>query len=48
MKSEVQQFYEAVQAKLGGTVPWEQLHPLDQIQFTEACNVIFQIGSINR
>lgn len=43
-KSEVEKFYEAVQAKLGGNVPWYELHPYHQNEFTEACNTIAMIA----
>lgn len=42
--SEVEQFYKAVQEKLGGNVPWERLPPSWQEEFTHACSVIAQIA----
>lgn len=41
--SEVEQFYVAIQTKVGGTVQWNQLHPLQQQQFVQALNAILQI-----
>lgn len=42
---EVIRLYYALQAKMGGNVPWTSLHPVHQNEFTEACNVILQICS---
>lgn len=41
--SEVEQLYVAIQSKLGGTVPWNRLHPVQQMDFIQAVNVILQI-----
>lgn len=46
--SDVEQFYYAIQSKIGGTVPWYSLHPIQQAQFVQALNQIMQICSSNQ
>ena len=46
--SDVERFYYAIQAKLGGSVPWNSLHPIQQGQFVQALNAILQICSSNQ
>lgn len=42
--SEVEQFYNAVMQKMNVTqVPWNDLHPLLQIQFIQGINDILQV-----
>lgn len=41
--SEVEQLYAAMQAKMQGNVPWAQLHPQQQNEFTYAVNIILQM-----
>lgn len=42
-KSEVEQFYYAICGKFGITKKWEELHPMQQMQFVQACNMILQV-----
>lgn len=46
--SDIEKFYYAIQGKLGGSVPWNQLHPIQQAQFIQALNQIMQICSSNQ
>ena len=43
MKSEVEQTFEKLQQKLGGNIPWSDLHPMMQMQFVQAVNFILQV-----
>ena len=40
--SEVEQFFYATQAKLGGNLQWSDLSPMTQQQFVHAVNLIIQ------
>ena len=40
MPSEVEQFYKAIQAKMGGNIPWEALNPVRQQEIVHAVNII--------
>ena len=42
-KSEVEQFYAAICAKMGITRQWNELHPMEQMQFVQAINMILQV-----
>lgn len=42
-KSSVEQFYYAICAKFGVTKKWEELHPMQQMQFVQAINTILQV-----
>lgn len=44
--SDVEQFFYAVQAKLGGNLRWEQLGPQEQFIFVNAINVIKFVGEM--
>lgn len=41
--SEVEQFYAAIASKFGVKRKWYELHPVEQHQFVQACNIILQI-----
>lgn len=41
--SDVEKFYAAIVAKLGGTRSWEQLQPQEQHNFTMALNIMLQV-----
>lgn len=41
--SPVEQFYAAVAAKLGVQRKWSELHPVEQMNFVQACNIILQV-----
>ncbi len=45
MSSDVEKFYAAVVAKLGGTRTWGQLQPQEQHNFIMALNVMLQLCS---
>ena len=47
-KSDTVKFYYAVQARLGGTLPWSSLHPMHQLQFTQAVNAVYQITQLKQ
>lgn len=40
MMSDVERFYQNIQAQLGGTIPWNSLHPMQQHEFIQAINII--------
>jgi endonuclease III-like uncharacterized protein len=42
-KSETEQLYEQLQAKLGGNIPWYQLQRQHQEVFIHAVNLLMQI-----
>lgn len=44
--SDVEKFFYAVQAKLGGNLRWEQLGPQEQFIFVNAVNVITMVCEI--
>lgn len=46
--SDVEKFYYAIQGSLGGSVPWNQLHPIQQAQFVQAINTMIQICGSNQ
>lgn len=46
--SEVEKFFYAAQAKLGGNLQWSDLQPQDQYQFVSACNILTQICSAKK
>ena len=46
--SDIEKFFYAAQAKQGGTVLWEQLDPIAQMQFVQAVNVILQLTSLTQ
>jgi len=41
--SDVEKFFYAAQAKLGGNLQWSDLQPQDQMQFVQAVNILNQI-----
>lgn len=41
--SPVEQFYAAVASKFGVQRKWSELHPVEQHQFVQDCNIILQI-----
>lgn len=43
--SDVEKCYYAMQAKLGGTLKWNQLNPMQQMQFVQACNILISVVS---
>lgn len=43
--SDVEKCYYAMQAKLGGTLTWHQLNPMQQMQFVQACNILISVAS---
>jgi predicted small integral membrane protein len=45
MSSDTERFYAAIVVKLGGTRSWEQLQPIEQMQFIQALNIMLQICS---
>ena len=46
--SDIEKFFYAAQAKQGGTVLWEQLDPIAQIEFVNAVNVILRLAGLNQ
>lgn len=40
--SDVEKFFYAIQAKIGGNLQWSDLDPLAQMQFVQAINSILQ------
>ena len=46
--SDVEKFYYAIQGNLGGSVPWNSLHPIQQAQFVQAINTMIQICASNQ
>lgn len=47
-KSEVEQFYEKTQVKLGGEIPWGELPYILQLRYTEAVNLLVGVASLKR
>lgn len=43
MSSDVEKFYAAIVAKLGGTRTWDDLPPQEQHNFIMALNIMLQI-----
>ena len=43
MSSSTEQFYAAICSKLGITRKWSELHPMEQMQFVQAINMILQV-----
>ena len=42
-KSDVEKFYAAVAAKFGVQRKYHDLHPIEQMQLVQACNIILQV-----
>jgi hypothetical protein len=43
--SDTERFYAAITKQLGGSRSWEQLQPIEQMQFIQALNIMLQICS---
>lgn len=43
--SDTEKMYAAIQQKLGGTVPWHGLNPMEQMNFVQALNIIIALTS---
>ena len=42
-RSQVEKFYDAVAAKFGVQRKYHDLHPVEQMQLVQACNIILQV-----
>lgn len=42
-KSDVERFFEAIAAKFGVQRKYHDLHPMEQMQFVQAINMILQV-----
>ena len=41
--SNVEKFYAAIAEKFEVQRKWHDLHPMEQMQFVQACNIILQV-----
>lgn len=47
-KSEVEQFFEAIAAKMNSQRKWRELNFMEQQEFCTAINIILQVVSVNQ